>query len=100
MPSMLLLHQESLKYDKINLLKLKSFLLLGEYSFSEDSDSDRESNCTELASSYSSGGSSSSSFASQRGPYADVLQDFMLRSYMSGGRKTKPSVNIGIHTLL
>lgn len=31
----------------------------------------------------------------QKGPYADVLQDFMIRSYMSGGRKSKPSVNIG-----
>ena len=42
---------------------------------------------------------SSSPYDSQKGPYADVLQDFMIRSYMSGGRKSKPSVNIGIMTM-
>ena len=28
---------------------------------------------------------------SRRGPYSDILQDFYIRSYMSGGRKSKSS---------
>lgn len=30
-----------------------------------------------------------------KGPYCEILQDFLIRSYMSSGRKTKPQVAIG-----
>ena len=76
-----------------------SFLLLlflpGEYSSSGHIDEpDISVPCTDLV--LASSSSSSSSSSSERGPYADVLQDFMIRSYMSGGRKTKPTVNMSM----
>ena len=75
---------------------LSSFLLPlslpGEYSSSGHVDElDIDVPCTDLVLA-----SSSSSSSSERGPYADVLQDFMIRSYMSGGRKTKPTVNMSM----
>ncbi len=39
---------------------------------------------------------SSSAFDSNSGPYSALLQDFTLRSYMSGERKSKPLLSKSI----
>ena len=79
----------------LSLSFLLPLFLPGEYSSSGHIDElDIGVPCTDLV--LASSSSSSSSSSSERGPYADVLQDFMIRSYMSGGRKTKPTVNMSM----
>jgi hypothetical protein len=83
-----------MKHILTELYAINEEIMADEFTFSEDSDSeddDIDGYTPTIPISYSN----DQYTTTHNGPYADILQDFMIRSYMSGGRKSKPSVTLG-----
>jgi hypothetical protein len=86
--------QMKMKHILTELYAINEEIMADEFTFSEDSDSeddDIDGYTPTIPISYSN----DQYTTTHNGPYADILQDFMIRSYMSGGRKSKPSVTLG-----